>query len=117
MIKNGVTTTYVYNNNNQLQNSTTRGVTDAYFYDPTGTLHSIISDGFVTSYTWDWRNLLLSVTEPGCNTTVYEYDGDGTRISKTQNGVKTKYINDVVFSLVQVLLETDNTGAVQALYG
>jgi len=32
-------------------------------------------------------------------------DGDGNRISKTQGGVKTKYINDVALGLVQVLYE------------
>lgn len=57
----------------------------------------------------------MSVTEPAGNT-LYAYDGDGTRISKTQSGVKTKYINDVAFSLVQVLMETDNSGVVQAIY-
>jgi hypothetical protein len=30
---------------------------------------------------------------------------DGNRISKTQGGVKTKYINDVALGLVQVLYE------------
>jgi RHS repeat-associated protein len=39
-----------------------------------------------------------------------------TRISKTQNGVKTKYINDVALPLVQVLQETDNAGIIQASY-
>lgn len=37
-------------------------------------------------------------------------------ISKTQNAVMTKYINDAVFGLVNVLMETDNTGAAQAIY-
>jgi len=67
------------------------------------------------SYTWDWRNRLLAVSEADGNT-VYQYNGDGTRISKTQSGAKTKYINDAALPLVQVLMETDNTGTVQATY-
>jgi RHS repeat-associated protein len=58
----------------------------------------------------------LSVSEPCGNNTVYAYDDASIRISKTQAGVKTKYINDVAFSLVQVLMETSNTGTVQAIY-
>jgi len=115
MIKNGTTTSYTYNNNNQLLTETTGGVTVTYAYDLNGNLLSKVSGGNTTSYTWDWNNHLLDVSEPGGNT-LYEYDGDGTRISKTQSGVKTKYINDVALMLVQVLMETDNTGVVQAIY-
>jgi RHS repeat-associated protein len=115
MVKDGTTTNYTYNNNNQLTAETTDGITTTYSYDLTGTLHSKTVGGNTTTYTWNWRNMLLSVTEPA-GSTVYEYDGDGTRISKTQAGVKTKYINDLAFSLVQVLMETDNSGVVQAIY-
>jgi RHS repeat-associated protein len=115
MVKNTVTTTYTYNNNNQLLTETAQGVTVTYSYDKNGNLLSKTGGGSTTIYTWDWRNLLLSVTESG-GTTVYEYDGDGTRLSKTQAGVKTKYINDVALPLVQVLMETNNAGAVQAIY-
>ena len=115
MVKNAVTTTYTYNNNNQLITETAQGVTLTYSYDKNGNLLSKTGGGNTTTYAWDFRNLLLSVTEPA-GTTVYEYDGAGTRISKTQSGVKTKYINDVAYSLVQVLMETDNAGTAQAIY-
>jgi RHS repeat-associated protein len=36
--------------------------------------------------------------------------------SNEKSSVKTNYTNDVGFSLVQVLMETDNTGVVQATY-
>lgn len=57
----------------------------------------------------------MAVSQPGDNT-AYEYDGDGTRVSKTRDGVKTKYINDIARRFVQVLMETDNAGIVQAIY-
>ena len=115
MVKNSVTTTYTYNNNNQLSTETTSGTTTTYSYDLNGNLLSKAVGGNTTSYTWDWRNYLLSVSQAGGSTS-YEYDGDGTRISKTQSAVKTKYINDVALPLVQVLLETNNAGTVQAVY-
>jgi RHS repeat-associated protein len=69
-----------------------------------------------TSYTWDWRDRLIAVSpQPGDNTS-YEYDGDGTRVSQTRDGVKTKYINDVALPIVQVLCETDISGTIQATY-
>jgi RHS repeat-associated protein len=115
MVKNSVTTSYTYNNNNQLSTETTGGTTTTYSYDDNGNLVSKAVGGNTTSYTWDWRNRLLSVSQAGGNT-AYEYNGDGTRISKTQSGVKTKYINDAALPLVQVLMETNNTGTVQATY-
>jgi RHS repeat-associated protein len=115
MVKNGTATDYNYNNNNQLLTETAGGTTVTYSYDLNGNLLSKTAGGNTTSYTWDWRNRLLSVSEPGGNT-VYAYDGDGTRISRIQAGVKTKYVNDRVFGLTQVLMETDNTGAVLAVY-
>lgn len=54
--------------------------------------------------------------ESSWNRTKYAYDGNGTRTSKTQGGVTTKYINDVALPLVQVLTETDNAGTIQASY-
>jgi RHS repeat-associated protein len=115
MIKNAVTTNYTYNNNNQLLTETTGGTTVTYAYDLNGNLISKTAGANTTGYTWDWNNHLLSVSEPGGNT-LYEYDGDGTRINKTQNAVKTKYINDAALPLVQVLMETTDTGIVQATY-
>jgi RHS repeat-associated protein len=115
MVKNGITTTYTYNSDNQLLTETTSGITTTYSYDLNGNFVSKVVDGNTTNYGWDWRNLLVSVSEPN-SSTAYEYDGAGARISKIQGGVKTKYINDVARGLVQVIIETDNAGTVQAIY-
>jgi RHS repeat-associated protein len=115
MVKNTVTTTYTYNNKNQLLTETAGGTTVTYSYDRNGNLLSKTGGGSTTTYTWDWRNLLLSVTEPA-GTTAYEYDGVANRISKTQAGVKTKYINDRVFGLSEVIMEMDNSGNTMAIY-
>jgi RHS repeat-associated protein len=115
MVKDSVTTTYTYNNNNQLTTEQAGGPAINYSYDDNGNLESKSGGGNNTSYTWDWRDRLVSVSQPGDNTS-YEYDGDGTRVSKIQGGVKTKYINDAALPLVQVLCETDNSGTIQATY-
>jgi RHS repeat-associated protein len=115
MVKNGATTNYTYNNDNQLTTETTGSATVTYSYDLNGNLVSKTAGSNTTTCSWDWGNRLLSVSEPGGNT-AYEYNGDGVRISKTQSGVKTKYINDVAFGLTQVIMETNNAGIVQATY-
>jgi len=107
---------YTYTYNNQLLTETAPDANITYAYDLNGNLVLRTDDANnTTGYTWDWRNLLVSVSEPAGNT-LYEYNGDGARINKTQNGVKTEYINDVALSLVQVLLETDANGIIQATY-
>jgi RHS repeat-associated protein len=115
MVKDGNTTSYTYNNNNQLLTETTGGATITYAYDGCGNLQTKTAAGSTTTYSWDWNNHLLSVASPA-GSTAYVYNGDGTRISKTQNAVKTKYINDIASPLVQVLMETTETNSVQAVY-
>ena len=68
----------------------------------------------IATYKYDFKG--RRVAKKIITRILYVYDGEGTRISRTQNTVITKYINDVAFSLVQVLMETDNTGTVQAIY-
>jgi RHS repeat-associated protein len=90
----------------------------AYSYDDNGNLVSKTDSNDANNnatYTWDSLNRLIGVSEADGNT-VYAYNGDGTRISKTQDGTKTKYINDVGLSLVQVLMETNDANQVQATY-
>jgi RHS repeat-associated protein len=59
--------------------------------------------------------MLVSVSDSS-DTTIYAYDGDGNRISKTADSVTTKYINDVGLPLVQVLMETNESDTVLASY-
>jgi RHS repeat-associated protein len=115
MVKDGVTTNYVYGVRGRLWTQTTNSVTTDYTYDGSWNMTSKTVGGNTTTYTWDWRNLLASVSEPA-GTTMYEYDGDGTRVKKTQGTTVTKYVNDVALPLVQVLAETNNSGVTQGTY-
>jgi len=118
MVKDGNTTSYTYNANNQLLTETSPDANITYAYDGSGNMVSKTDANNANNnatYSWNWRNYLVSVSQPDGNT-AYAYDGDGTRISKTQSSVMTKYINDVALPLVQVLMETNSTGTVQAVY-
>ncbi len=42
--------------------------------------------------------------------------GEGNRVRKIQNGIQTRYVNDVALPLVEVLMETDGVGNPQAVY-
>jgi RHS repeat-associated protein len=77
----------------------------AYTYDNNGNL---LSDGART-FTYDSANRLTQVVS-GTLTTQYGYSGDGVRLMQTVNGVTTRYVNDVVAALPQVLQE--NRGGV-----
>ncbi len=86
-------------------------VVEGYSYDPFGKtkiLNGAGGDG-------KWLTADDSVSSVS-SVASYEYDGANNRISRTVNGVKTKYINDVGMGLTQVLMETDNAGTVQATY-
>ncbi len=88
-----------------------------YTYDDNGNLISKMDSNDANNnatYTWDWNNRLISVSS--VTSVAYSYDGDGVSISKTQGGVKTKYINDVAMPLVQVLMEANDANTVQAVY-
>ena len=46
----------------------------------------------------------------------FEYDGDGKRIAKIVDGIKTYYINDATFPISQVLMEVNEKQEPQSSY-
>ena len=83
----GVTTTYTYNNMNQIVSA--NGF--AYKYDADGNL---LEDEKRT-YTWTTDNRVASETDKATGQTwTYTYDALGNRISSTTNGVTTTYTVD-----------------------
>jgi len=79
----------------------------AYSYDGNGSLEST----GVLTFNYDCENRLLSVIGNG-NTTEYEYDGLGRRISRKNNGVKKYYIYDNY----RVVEEMNSDGSLDAKY-
>ena len=116
---NGVETTYVYNELNQLisENDTT------YEYDLNGNLIRVIGTANSALYAYNAENKLIKATVQNGSLVIeesYTYDYQGNRTSKTthkSNGEfeYTKYLNDNS-SLTNVLVEIDENGTAKCVY-
>lgn len=100
-----------YNEQNRLTGSTTmtNGViteTTAYGYDNNGNQLTTTTNGQVTAAnTYDARNQLVQTISGGA-TVANVYNGEGLRVSKSVNGVLTRYL----YEYDKVTLETDSSG-------
>ena len=104
MIRDGVVTTYTYNELNQL----TKAGDINYIWDNAGNLVSLSTDTgvLVASYTYDSHNRMISANVSNSNGNVvetYTYDYLGNRTSKTSNGVTTTYTTDLSSGYSQIL--------------
>ncbi len=109
----GVQTAYSYDDNDRL---TQTGGT-IYSYDDNGNTLTETLDGVVKTYTWDGKNKLISVDDT-VNTTSYEYNHNGIRISKMDGVTNTQFIVDENTDYAQVLEEVvDGVQAVAYSYG
>jgi RHS repeat-associated protein len=110
-------TTYSYDKNNRL-NTTTQGpkVTD-FTYDKNGSLKTRSSGTETVTYDWinDGENRLVGVNN-GTSGSQFVYDAFGSRVAAINNGVRTNYLTAPIWSLPEVLMEYDATGAVKADY-
>ena len=105
------TVLYQYDDNNRLIQAG-----DVKFeYDENGNLIKKISSGKTSIYIYDSKENLIEYKD-GKNIVKYCYDGVGRRISKTVNGKTIFYINHILTSSAQVLLEVDEEKKVQAEY-
>ncbi|MBB6520016.1 putative Ig domain-containing protein [Pseudoteredinibacter isoporae] len=100
---NGVTTAYQYDSNDRLLK---QGGT-VYTYDDNGSTLTETLDGNVTRYEYNAKNELVKLTKAGTITT-YQYDIDGIRSAKTENGVTTEFLVDKNRDYAQVLAEVVN---------
>ncbi|MEN6314097.1 MAG: RHS repeat-associated core domain-containing protein [Clostridiaceae bacterium] len=100
-----------YNEQNRLTGITTmtNGViteTTAYWYDNNGNQLTTTTNGQVTAAnTYDARNQLVQ-TISGGTTVANAYSAEGLRVSKSVNGVLTRYL----YEYDKVTLETDGSG-------
>jgi RHS repeat-associated protein len=106
-------TSYTYNNADQLTSSTdSGGATTAYGYDPNGNQTSAGS----TTSTFDLANRTTSTTS-GATATSFTYDGVGKRLTKATNGtVDTRFSWDPNNALPQLAAETTNGGGLIRRY-
>ena len=101
-------TTYTHNNANQILTASSVSFT----HDSLGNLSGASSG---RAFSFDFANRLTNATVGG-DTFTYLYDGFGNRVSRTKNGVQTKYLLDLNADMSNVLAETDTNGAVQNYY-
>ena len=97
---NGVVLNYSYDKDNLI----IKTGDEIFLYDKRGNLKKRISSAKTIEYTYDYENRLIQYSD-GVKVVVYEYNGDGLRISKTVDGEKTIFINDVNTPLTQVVME------------
>jgi len=97
---NGVALNYQYDKDNRL----TQAGDEIFLYDKRGNLKKRIAPAKTIEYTYDYENRLIQYAD-GVKTVTYEYNGDGIRISKTVDGEKTIFINDIHTPLTQVIME------------
>lgn len=102
--------TYGYDDANRL----TVGGEFSYVYDNNGNLTQRIKAGETTTFAYNHENLLT--TTSGVSNIHNVYNGLGQRISRSENGVDTRYVLDVATSLPSVVAETDESGNVRAYY-
>jgi len=117
--ENGVSTAYAYDTNDRL--ITAGGET--YTYDNNGNTLTKTIDATVITNRYDPSNRLISMvkTESAIETdnVSYQYDTDGLRTAKNDDGITTNYVVDKNRDYAQVLNELDSssTPTVSYVYG
>ena len=115
-IKNGTTTTYVYNKNDLLLSETENVTITTYSYDDNGnTLTKSIDGSLNTSYSYNKSNLLVQANTPSSNI-VNTYDASGIRQSQSIDGIITNFLIDPNRSYAQVIEELDENNTLQTSY-
>ncbi len=108
------TTTYEYDDAGRLSRAIKSGVSEDFRYDANGNLVSRGMQGKdPTVYSWSPEGRLLEVVVPGIGGSTrirYGYDYKGNRVSRTVNGVETKFLVDDNREHVQVLRDYTNSG-------
>lgn len=114
----GVTTTFTYNVNDQLELVTYQdGSTESYQYDVLGNRLSATDASGTTDYTYDLMNRLQSETKPTGEVLAYQYDNNGNKtqlkLTRGTTETTTDYTYDALNRLKTV---TDAQGQTSYTY-
>src|SRR5699024_4643621 len=85
------TTTYTYDDGQQLTAAVTDGTETTWSYDAAGRMTAHTTAAGTTSYVYDQAGQLLMVKDPDGLVTTYEYDGQGQRIHERSDHAETTY--------------------------
>jgi RHS repeat-associated protein len=111
-VESGVTTTYSYDEANQLSYDYTPTLRTTYSYDANGNTTLINAGGGVTTYCWDVENRMTRAELPTGGRTTATYDGDGKRRSYADSAGFRGFLWDGE----NIARETDGAGATVAAY-
>jgi RHS repeat-associated protein len=103
------TTAFSYDANDRLARATHGSITTTFTYDNSGNpLSATETSGDSVTYRWDLENRLASATSMRGGVTQslrFGYDVDGIRVSRTVDGVETRFLMDHKRAFPQVLAE------------
>jgi RHS repeat-associated protein len=105
-------TTYTYNEMNELLSLLDPGGNSTFTYDGHGNLITKDDGQNLWEYSYDCENRLLSVKKDGQVTEEYFYDGEGKRIKKVDADSERVYI----YGGLNVLFEVNTTTQMEAVY-
>ena len=116
-VQDGQTTTYTYNNMNEM----TAAGSATFTYDSNGNTASKTESQQTTNYNWDYENRLTKIDNPSGDDYVYEYDGDGMRVrsghdSGQGNVWDTRFYYDTAAPLYAYLFESDDAKNMTVAY-
>ncbi len=112
----GQTTTYTYNNRDQLTQTNGPSGIVTYDYDGRGNLWREVDGMDVTTFSYDARDRLSGANLPDGTTLAYAYNHDNQRIQQTINGNSTNYLWDELSPYGDVVAEFDENNVVLASY-
>jgi RHS repeat-associated protein len=114
-LRRGVTTTYAYNNRDQMLSEWDGTDSTRYSYDSAGRTLTKVEVGGTTHYRWRDEDRLDSLYGPGVSVK-YQYDADGKRVKDSTGSTVRQYLIDPLLPYGQVIAETDGSNSLVAEY-
>lgn len=111
----GVTTSYVYNNRDQLTSEDSAGMVTTYTYDAAGRMSVKTFAGATTTYRFEDNDRMVEVNGPGV-AIHYVYDHNGQRVREVSSADTVNYLIDYQLPYGQVIAEMDGSGNLVATY-
>jgi RHS repeat-associated protein len=111
-VEGGVTTTYSYDEANQLGYEKTPSGRTTFSHDANGNLEAEQAVGGSTTYSWDFENMCVAMALPSGARNTFAYDAALKRRSAEDAAGLARFVHDGE----NVLLETDGGGETQVSY-
>jgi RHS repeat-associated protein len=117
-VHRGVTTTYAYNNRDQLLSEWDGSDSTRYSYDSAGRMLTKVETGGTTHYRWRDEDRLDSLYGSGPSAK-YQYDADGRRVKDSTGSTVRQYLIDPLLPYGQVIAETNGSDSLinEYVYG